>query len=161
MVGTGVRSCGADGRGAAGVHTSGVALRGGGRCGASLGPGAFPLYTQIVEMWWKSGAAACIEGFSRLAVTTWCGVAGSKGLTGGLSWPLVLSMLREDSSPAACGSVAVHQQNPSSSCLEGGHKQWSRETVGDLGGRGEGEGMNRTFSSFASLGESSPRAGFP
>lgn len=116
---------------------------------------------QIVEMWWKSGAAACFVGLRRLAVSTWFGVAGSKGLTGGLSWPLVLSMLREDSGPAACGSVAVHQQTLSSSCLEGGHKQWSRETVGDLGGRGEGEGMNRTFSSFASLGGSSPRAGFP
>lgn len=45
-----------------GVHTSGVALPGGGQCGASPGPGAFPPYTQIVEMWSKRGAAACFAG---------------------------------------------------------------------------------------------------
>lgn len=98
---------------------------------------------------------------SKLAVATWGGVEGSKDLTGGLCWPLVLSMLREDSTPPPCGSVAVRQQNLSSSCLEGGHKQWSRETVGGLGGRGEGEGMNRKFRFFTSLWESSPHAIFP
>lgn len=61
MVGTGVRSCGADVRGAAAFHTSGVPLQGGRqwRGGTSGTCCLLPLLTQIDEMWTKSGAGAC------------------------------------------------------------------------------------------------------
>lgn len=59
MVGTGVRSCGADVGGAATFHSSGVPLQGGGGGGHLWDLFLLPLLPQIAEMWRKSGAGAC------------------------------------------------------------------------------------------------------
>lgn len=68
-------------------------------------------------------------------------------------------MLREDGTPPSCSSLPVHQQKTEQQLFEGGHKQWSRETVGELGGGGEGKVINQK-SVFTSLWESSPYALF-